>query len=865
MSFPSSAQNLRLEGTTLHADCPSHTSLDLASCIAAQREYPYLYRSDNGKNLNNSDCAKDLTLVFQDAGVVALQAMVRYKDGDVGYVQTTISLNKWIKIEDGTLKPIPIPGFFEQVVVRPVIVIKDGVVQLVTHPVDTVGRAVTENPVVEIFKRPVGAAFTFYPPSLNPNSGANWRSQCASLKIVINKNQNFNLGWLCIKTARHVPPDRLAVDVTDADSSGRAATPSRAVLSHQSPTDRACSMALNAENGTGAAQPTSNRTKQRASTLPVTFNDSNHVTARPDLEGPVDSSSDPGHRYSSSSLTAASSGSSYPETSGSLIGNPPRLTIRNNPGDDEARLSYGEDASGAPSTHSYVSFETESGPEYTPQDEQSQVFRRIATESDSEGEPYDVSEEHLPLGSDSRLDDTIRQPTVPLPTRAPLEDIVRPDDEESLSLAGDAAAAAAFAALPDSQQEARSRDLPDLPGTLSSSATPPESHVREETPKNDQKRETLTPKSVANDTPTVPSQEIPATSTSIPSAPPEAPLPAVASSAAISAHVEPSVLTKSESIRVPRTASLSGNHPSPASTSLEPVPERDRHGSTDTARPRQSSQATPRPAVAEVPPDAPPAPAAAPPRSVPRTSFADRPRPGAVDAPQAPSESAAASKSSPSPATKRLPAQDTEKAAPAATSSKPAEPKTERNGTNMENRASADIPQRPPLPATLSQMDTQYVNMLLALDGIPKIHNLAASFATWILLAGFVLFPGTFTSLQQENGEGLGGAGEAVLGVVQHVPLPGLLNSLAGLLSTLSSVLGVQHSTLSVTSKSTIIVVSAVAGVCGILVLFYQFVLIAQVKKRHDQQVGKQRAGKHGEGFVDVTKRTLGIGHQEPV
>ncbi|KAF7978392.1 hypothetical protein HWV62_785 [Athelia sp. TMB] len=712
-------------------------------------------------------------------------------------------------------------------------------------------------------------------------------------------NQNFNLGWLCIKTARHVPPDRLAVDVTDADSSGRAATPSRAVLSHQSPTDRACSMALNAENGTGAAQPTSNRTKQRASTLPVTFNDSNHVTARPDLE-PVDSSSDPGHRYSSSSLTAASSGSSYPETSGSLIGNPPRLTIRNNPGDDEARLSYGEDASGAPSTHSYVSFETESGPEYTPQDEQSQAFRRIATESDSEGEPYDVSEEHLPLGSDSRLDDTIRQPTVPLPTRAPLEDIVRPDDEESLSLAGDAAAAAAFAALPDSQQEARSRDLPDLPGILSSSAIPPESHVGEETPKNDQKRSTLTPKSVGSDTPAVPSQEIPATSTSTPSAPPEAPLPAVAGSAAISAHVEPSVLTKSESIRVPRTASLSGNRPSPASTSLEPVPERDRHGSTDTARPRQSSQATPRPAVAEVAPDAPPAPAAAPPRSVPRTSFADRPRPGAVDAPQAPSESAAASKSSPSPATKHLPAQDTEKAAPAATSSKPAEPKTERNGTNMENRASADIPQRPPLPATLSQMDTQYVNMLLALDGIPKIHNLAASFATWILLAGFVLFPGTFTSLQQENGEGLGGAGAAVLGVVQHVPLfviawictgigaimmiylwyrwqknyiwvvnrifmPGLLNSLAGLLSTLSSVLGVQHSTLSVTSKSTIIVVSAVAGVCGILVLFYQFVLIAQVKKRHDQQVGKQRAGKHGEGFVDVTKRTLGIGHQEPV
>lgn len=52
-----------------------------------------------------------------------------------------------------------------------------------------------------------------------------------------------------------------------------------------------------------------------------------------------------------------------------------------------------------------------------------------------------------------------------------------------------------------------------------------------------------------------------------------------------------------------------------------------------------------------------------------------------------------------------------------------------------------------------------------------KLHNMAASFATWILLAGFVLFPGTFTSLQEAQGEGLGGAGSAILEAVQHVPL----------------------------------------------------------------------------------------------
>ena len=55
---------------------------------------------------------------------------------------------------------------------------------------------------------------------------------------------------------------------------------------------------------------------------------------------------------------------------------------------------------------------------------------------------------------------------------------------------------------------------------------------------------------------------------------------------------------------------------------------------------------------------------------------------------------------------------------------------------------------------TPSQMDTQYVNMLLALDDIPKLHNMLAKFFNWILLAGFILFPGTFTSLKNLGGSG---------------------------------------------------------------------------------------------------------------
>jgi len=73
-------------------------------------------------------------------------------------------------------------------------------------------------------------------------------------------------------------------------------------------------------------------------------------------------------------------------------------------------------------------------------------------------------------------------------------------------------------------------------------------------------------------------------------------------------------------------------------------------------------------------------------------------------------------------------------------------------------------------PSRRSQLTTKYVNMLLALDKIPGLHNIFASFFVWILLAGFVLFPGTFTSLQNQAAVS-GGAVGKVLNTVAHVPL----------------------------------------------------------------------------------------------
>ncbi|KAJ7253456.1 hypothetical protein C8J57DRAFT_1076667, partial [Mycena rebaudengoi] len=203
-------------------------------------------------------------------------------------------------------------------------------------------------------------------------------------------------------------------------------------------------------------------------------------------------------------------------------------------------------------------------------------------------------------------------------------------------------------------------------------------------------------------------------------------------------------------------------------------------------------------------------------------------------------------------------------------------------------RESMAASHRPPL-ATAGSHQTKYVNMLLALDRIPPLYNILAGFFTWILLAGFVLFPGTFANLKDNPSGQLGGLAADVIQhlslyvvawvctgigaagmlwlwyrwqnnyvwVLNRILMPGLLNSLAGLLSTISAIYGAQSATLSVASKSTLIVTASTAGICGVLTLFYMFVLIRGVKKQHDAEVGKQRAGKFGEGVVDLSKRKI--------
>jgi hypothetical protein len=74
-----------------------------------------------------------------------------------------------------------------------------------------------------------------------------------------------------------------------------------------------------------------------------------------------------------------------------------------------------------------------------------------------------------------------------------------------------------------------------------------------------------------------------------------------------------------------------------------------------------------------------------------------------------------------------------------------------------------------------SVIETRYVRMLLELDNIPWFYNTSASAAHWALLAGYLVIPGTFTSLQKSDflTEGLetNRTGKAILSTIQNPPL----------------------------------------------------------------------------------------------
>lgn len=83
---------------------------------------------------------------------------------------------------------------------------------------------------------------------------------------------------------------------------------------------------------------------------------------------------------------------------------------------------------------------------------------------------------------------------------------------------------------------------------------------------------------------------------------------------------------------------------------------------------------------------------------------------------------------------------------------------------------------RPVLPQRIPSVQTRYMDMLLAQDQIPRLHNILASLFQWILLAGYLVLPATFNSIKQSkdvqsSSDSGNFAAKAALTTVRNVPL----------------------------------------------------------------------------------------------
>ncbi|KAK5467750.1 hypothetical protein LTS15_000723 [Exophiala xenobiotica] len=202
---------------------------------------------------------------------------------------------------------------------------------------------------------------------------------------------------------------------------------------------------------------------------------------------------------------------------------------------------------------------------------------------------------------------------------------------------------------------------------------------------------------------------------------------------------------------------------------------------------------------------------------------------------------------------------------------------------------------RPPL-ARVPSTPTRYMEMLLHLDEIPRMHNILASLGTWIILAGFLVVPGTFTTFKQSkafqeaddnNGDEVAHAivhsianigllwfsgsfcviGTAVclwlwvwwrhnyVWLVNKIFMPVTLNSVAGLITTLVNVYTAQHGVWSVTAKITALVTGSCVGVAGGLFGIYNFGLLRRVQRLHERELGLDIHRHDEETLVEKVKR----------
>ncbi|KAH6670205.1 hypothetical protein B0J14DRAFT_486400 [Halenospora varia] len=160
---------------------------------------------------------------------------------------------------------------------------------------------------------------------------------------------------------------------------------------------------------------------------------------------------------------------------------------------------------------------------------------------------------------------------------------------------------------------------------------------------------------------------------------------------------------------------------------------------------------------------------------------------------------------------------------------------------------------------------TPYIEMYTQANKMPSIYNILAALFSWLILAGFVVLLGTFTSLKHSTILGSSKGREIVQKTIQNVLLllmagvmcgigiyvwltrqiflPGLLNLLVGLLTILVNVITTHNNHWSITAKITLIVSGICTGSMFMLFLVYSW-LLEKVKTLKDREVARRKKPK---------------------
>lgn len=160
------------------------------------------------------------------------------------------------------------------------------------------------------------------------------------------------------------------------------------------------------------------------------------------------------------------------------------------------------------------------------------------------------------------------------------------------------------------------------------------------------------------------------------------------------------------------------------------------------------------------------------------------------------------------------------------------------------------------------------MNMLLSLDKIPRMHNILAPVFAWILLAGFVIAPGSFTGIKPRLEGGVDrfvltyantvamGIGFSLLGIgtlgsvwlalrwrrnyvwlLNKLYLQLILNALAGMIATITGVYTQQLGEWSTQAYIAAIIEATILGLSSLLFYVYNYWLLQRIRSDHEETV----------------------------